>query len=137
MIRFRRQKWSAQLNTLPAAIQEQLSSTNMEFHQDGDFLYIIGGYGYSNTADDHITYPNLTAVNVPEVIKAILNETSFVAYFRQIKDDQFAVTGGYLNKIYDTYFLTGGQRFDGRYNPMNHPTFKQEYTNSIPEIFNP
>lgn len=125
------QKWTAPLSSLPASIQEQLSSTNMEFHQDGDYLYIIGGYGYSKTEDDHITYPFLTAVKVPEVIHAIVNKTSFTGYFRQIKDKQFAVTGGYLNKIYKTYYLTGGQRFDGRYNPMNHPTFTQEYTNAI------
>lgn len=126
-----RQKWSAPLSSLPGSIQEQLSSTNMEFHQDVDFLYIIGGYGYSKSMDDHITYPFLIAVNVPKVINSVIKGTSFTTFFRQIKDEQFAVTGGYLNKIYKTYYLTGGQRFDGRYNPMNHPTFTQEYTNSI------
>jgi hypothetical protein len=94
-------------------------------------LYIIGGYGYSNTAGDHITYPNLIAVKVPEVIHAILNGGSIAPYFRQISDELFAVTGGYLNKVSNTYYLTGGQRFEGRYNPMNNPTFTQEYTNSI------
>jgi len=124
-------KWSAPLSSLPASIREQLSSTNMEFHQDGDFLYIIGGYGFSNTANDHITYPYLTSIDVSETINSIINGRSFNTYFRQINDEQLAVTGGYLNMIYDTYYLTGGQRFDGRYNPMNHPTFTQKYTNSI------
>lgn len=126
-----KQKWSVALTTLPAAMQEQLSSTNMEFHQEGDYLYIIGGYGYSNTADDHVTYPYLTAVKVPDVINALINGTSIDGFFRQITDQQFAVTGGYLNKIYNTFYITGGQRFEGRYNPMNNPTFTQEYTNSI------
>ncbi len=126
-----RKKWSAALTSLPLSVQEQLSSTNMEFHQEGNYLYITGGYGYSNSAADHITYPYLTAVKVPDVINSIISKKSFTSYFRQFKDEQFAVTGGYLNKIYNTYYLTGGQRFDGRYNPMNHPTFKQDYTNSI------
>ena len=126
-----KQKWSVGLTSLPVAMQEQLSSTNMEFHQEGDYLYIIGGYGYSNTAADHITYPNLIAVKVPDVIDAILNGGSIAPYFRQISDELFAVTGGYLNKVYNTYYLTGGERFEGRYNPMNNPTFTQEYTNSI------
>jgi len=125
------QTWSAPLASLPAGIKEQLSSTNMEFYQDGIYLYIIGGYGYSITADDHITHPVITAIKVPDVINAVVSGTSFSSYFRQVPDEQFAVTGGYLNKIYDTYYLTGGQRFDGRYNPMNNPTFTQEYTNSI------
>lgn len=126
-----RQQWSAPLTALPESIQEQLSSTNMEFHQEGDYLYVIGGYGYSESASDHITYPNLTAVKVSGTISAIINGTSFKDFFRQFKDEQFAVTGGYLNKIYDTYYLTGGQRFTGRYNPMGHRTYIQEYTNSI------
>ena len=126
-----RQKWSAPLASLPVSVQEQLSSTNMEFHQDGDYLYIAGGYGYSNSAEDHITYPFLTAVKVSDVINSVIKGSPFRSAFRQIRDEQFAVTGGYLNKIYQTYYLTGGQRFDGRYNPMNHPTFTQVYTNSI------
>ena len=126
-----RGKWSASLTSLPVSIQEQLSSTNMEFHQDGDYLYVAGGYGYSNSSEDHITYPYLTAVKVSDVINAVINGSPFKSCFRQIKDEELAVTGGYLNKIYNTYYLTGGQRFDGRYNPMNHPTFTQQYTNSI------
>jgi hypothetical protein len=119
--------------TLPIGLQEQLSSTNMEFFQEGDYLYLAGGYGYSNTSADHITYPNLSAVKVPDVINAVINATSFTTNFRQITDTMFAVTGGYLNKINNTFYLTGGQKFIGRYNPMgptHGPGFIQEYTNA-------
>ena len=127
------QKWSAPLSSLPAGMQEQLSSTNMEFFQEGDYLYLAGGYGYSNTSTDHITYPNLSAVKVPDVINAVINGTSFTLNFRQITDTMFAVTGGYLNKINNTFYLTGGQKFIGRYNPMgptHGPGFIQIYTNA-------
>lgn len=128
------QKWSAPLTSLPVPMQEQLSATNMQFHQEGNFLYITGGYGYSNTAGDHITYDKLTAIDVPAVINAIVGGQPFSTFFRQITDPQFAVTGGHLSKIYDTYYLVGGQRFMGRYNPMgptHGPGFVQEYTNQI------
>lgn len=128
------QSWTASLNVLPASIKEQLSATNMEFYQEGDILYLIGGYGYSATAGDHITYPNLTAINIPQTIQAIQNNLSILPFIRQIKDDKLAVTGGYLQKIYNTYYLVGGQKFIGRYNPMgpnNGPGFIQEYTNAI------
>lgn len=128
------EKWSAPLSSLPVGMREQLSSTNMEFHQEGDYLYIAGGYGYSNTSADHITYPNLSAVKVPDVINAIINGTPFVSGFRQITDTMFAVTGGHLNKINDTFYLIGGQKFMGRYNPMGPnqgPGFIQIYSNSI------
>jgi hypothetical protein len=126
-----KQKWSAPITSLPLEMQEQLSSTNMQFQQNGKMLYFIGGYGYSKTASDHITHNKLTAIDVPATIDAVINGTSFTAFFRQISDPQFAVTGGYLNKVYDTYYLVGGNKFDGRYNAANNPTFTQAYTNQI------
>ncbi|MFK8101563.1 MAG: T9SS type A sorting domain-containing protein [Saprospiraceae bacterium] len=128
------QKWSAPLSALPTAIREQLSATNMNFHQEGDYLYCVGGYGYSETLGDHTTFPNLTVISVPEVIDAVVGNTEITPFFRQITDDIFQVTGGKLEKIYDTYYLLGGQKFIGVYNPMgpNHgPGFEQEYTNAI------
>ena len=125
------QTWSSPLDSLMITLRDQLSSSNMEFYQEGDYLYIVGGYGYSNMAVDHTTYPYLTAVDVPAVINAVINSSSITPHFRQIYDTAFAVTGGRLNKIYDTYYITGGQKFEGRYNPMNNPTFIQTYTDAI------
>jgi hypothetical protein len=45
-----------------------------------------------------------------------------------------AVTGGRLNKLGNQFYLVGGQRFDGRYNPHgpdHGPGFSQQYTNQI------
>jgi hypothetical protein len=128
------QKWTAPLSSLPVAIQEQMSSTNMQFYQQGDYLYCTGGYGYSATAADHTTFPYLTAIKVSDVINAVINNTSFVSYFRQITDPKLQVTGGRLKKINNDFYLLGGQKFIGRYNPMgpnNGPGFIQEYTNAI------
>ncbi|RYM34209.1 T9SS type A sorting domain-containing protein [Brumimicrobium glaciale] len=127
-------KWSAPLTSLPISIQEQLSSTNMEFSQDGEYLYCVGGYGYSGTEGDHTTFKNLTAIKVPDVINAVINNTNFTSFFRQITDPQFQVTGGILRKMGSTHYLMGGQKFIGRYNPMgpnNGPGFIQEYTDAI------
>jgi len=129
-----KQSWNATLSDLPDGIREQLSATNMEFIQEDNMLYVIGGYGYSATVGDHTTYPNLTVIDVPKTIQAIINDLPIAPYFRQIQDNKLAVTGGYLHKIDDTYYLVGGQKFIGRYNPMgpNHgPGFVQEYTNAI------
>jgi hypothetical protein len=125
------QFWSASVNSLATGLREQLQSTNMNFYQDNDSLYIIGGYGYSNTALDHITYPNLTSVSVSGLISAITSSTSIVPYFKQISDQNFAVNGGQLGKIGNTFYLVGGHRFDGRYNPMSNPTYTQTYVDGI------
>jgi hypothetical protein len=123
--------WTSSTNALPAATQEQLHSTNIQFVQTGKYLYLVGGYGYSPSTKDHITFENLLAIDVPKVIEAICEKKPMEAYFRQISDPQFAVTGGQMKRIRDTYYLVGGHRFDGRYNPKNHPTFTQTYTNQV------
>ncbi|MCB9197171.1 MAG: hypothetical protein H6600_01840 [Flavobacteriales bacterium] len=123
--------WSAPLSSLPTSIKEQLQSTNMNFHQVGDTLYIIGGYAYSSTAVDHITFPNLTTIIVSSTINAIINSTNFTSYFQQITDQEFAITGGQLGYIDNTFYLVGGHRFDGRYNPMGNPSYTQTYHTGI------
>jgi hypothetical protein len=126
--------WSRSISSLPTAIYEQLQCTNLEFFQRGNTLYIIGGYGYSPTAADHITHSKLTAVDVPGAIAAIKTGAALEPHFRQITDSRMAVTGGYLGFLNDEFYLVGGQRFMGRYNPMGPdfgPGFIQEYTNAI------
>lgn len=125
------QKWSAPLTSLSVGLQEQLSSTNMEFHQVGNYLYVIGGYGYNNASAARKTFDNLTAIDVPSVINAIIGGTPLSSFFRQISDPQFAVTGGHLKKINNTFYLIGGNKFDGNYNPMGHATYTQVYTDAI------
>ncbi|MBK6572857.1 MAG: T9SS type A sorting domain-containing protein [Saprospiraceae bacterium] len=128
------QTWTSSLSSLPSAIQEQLKSTNMEFYQEGNTLYVVGGYGYSAREGDHTTFGNLTAIDVPATIQSIINRTEIKQFVRQISNPLFQVTGGHLEKIYDTYYLVGGQKFIGRYNPMgptHGPGFTQDYTNQI------
>jgi len=129
-----RQLWSTSVQSLPVPLKEQLQSSNMEFYQDGEVLYLIGGYAFSASTGNHITYPKLTAVRVSELINAVINNQNIAPFFTQITHDNFAVTGGQLGKIGDTFYLVGGHRFDGRYNPMgpdHGPGFSQEYTNQI------
>lgn len=125
------QFWSASVNSLATALKEQLQATNVNFYQDDTTLYLIGGYAFSATANDHITFNKMTSVDVPNLINAVIAGTSIASNFKQMTDENFAVTGGQLGKIGNTFYLVGGHRFDGRYNPMNNPTFTQTYTNSI------
>lgn len=125
------QFWSASVNSLNTPLKEQLQATNFNFYQDETTLYLIGGYAYSATVNDHITFNKMTSIDVPNLINAIINGTSIVNYFKQLTDDNLAVNGGQLGKIDNTFYLVGGHRFDGRYNPMNNPTFVQTYTNGI------
>lgn len=125
------QYWTASVNTLATGLKEQLQSTNMNFYQDEDSLYIIGGYGYSATIADHVTYPNLTSVSVSGLINAIVNGTPITPNFKQIIDSRFAINGGHLGKIGSTFYLVGGHKFNGRYNPMAMATYTQTYVDGL------
>lgn len=125
------QYWAQSLGSLSASLAEQLQATNMAFFQEGDSLYIVGGYAYSATAADHITFPKLTTVRVAGLMTAVVNGDSIAPYFKQVTDNNFAITGGQLGKLADTFYLVGGHRFDGRYNPMGNPTYTQTYSNQV------
>ncbi|NRD22615.1 T9SS type A sorting domain-containing protein [Winogradskyella litoriviva] len=128
------QTWNSPLNVLQASLFEQLQSTNQEFVQRGNTLYIIGGYGYSATQNDHVTYNKLTAVDIDGLANAVVNNAPIASYFRQITDANLAVTGGQLGLLNDVFYLCGGQYFEGRYNPQgpsHGPGFIQNYTEEI------
>ncbi len=126
--------WKQPVKNLPPSIAEQFQSTNMEFCQMGNKLILAGGYGFSKSSDEHITYPRLTVIQVDRLINQIVNGKPPKNVIVQIKDERMAVTGGRLAKSGDTLILAGGQRFEGSYNPISPdhgPGYVQEYTNEI------
>ncbi|MCA0428438.1 MAG: T9SS type A sorting domain-containing protein [Bacteroidetes bacterium] len=122
---------SFSLSLLPVGIQEQLQSTNMQFSQQGKYLVLTGGYAYSATQANHITFPNLTVVDLEVLFTAFQQNANYGQAFRQISDQRMAVTGGHMVTMGERFFLAGGNRFDGRYNPMGGASYVQKYTNSI------
>ena len=124
-------QWTAALSTLPSSIAEQLSASNFQFYQEGNLLYVVGGYGYSPTKEDHISYPYLSILQLDRIIPAIVQGKEPNAFIQQIYDEEFAVTGGALRKMGSVLYLLNGHRFDGRYNPRNGPSFVQTYTYAI------
>jgi hypothetical protein len=114
-------------------IADALSSNNTQSFQDGNTLYIIGGYGYNRSTELMQTFPTLTTIDVPGMIAAVesRNAAIIVPHIRQSQpDDRLKVTGGELEKIGENYFLVFGQRFDGLYNPADVGN-DQEYTDEV------
>jgi len=128
------QIWSSSLNELPAGIKDQLQSTNMQFHQHNNKLICVGGYGYGDSSKKFTTYPALLRLDLPEIIKAIQQQKPWPQHIHQIRHNELAVCGGYLGRMNDTYYLIGGHRFDGKYNPHgpdHGPGFTQQYTEQV------
>ena len=120
-----------EFDIIDTPLVEQFSSTNIEFFQTDSILWLVGGYGYSPTSQDHVTYPMLTAINLKTFFEAQDNGTYAFPSFQYLIDDRFAVTGGSLKKLNGVYYLVGGHKFEGRYNPMNGPSFTQTYTEKV------
>jgi len=125
------QVWSSPIASLPQNIKEHIASSNMEGARIGVYYYFFGGYGFSTPANDLITFPNVTAIDVPGLMNAVMNQLPITSYFRQITDQNMALSGSRSEIIDSTVYLVFGHRFDGRYNPHNGPSFTQTYSNEI------
>ena len=124
------QVWRASLGALPATLAEPLKATNVQYAQEGETLYVVGGYGFSVAAGDEVTFATLTAVDVPGLMDAVVSGTPLAPHLRQLTDNRLRVTGGHLARLGDRYHLAGGQRFDGEYAAFPAPG-QQAYTEAV------
>lgn len=124
-------QWSADIYDLPLAMASQLRSTNPEYFQSGDFLYIMGGYGKDSLSGLFTTFSSLLAVNLDTLRTAMLAGSSIAPAFRQVHDTLFCVTGGEAKLLNDTVYFFGGQVFTGIYTHPATSSFTQAYTNRL------
>lgn len=126
------QMQTATLNNLPLTIFESVSASNLEFYQDGATLYLIGGYGWCDTANAFRTFPTLTALNLDQVLDSLDSGGEVSPAFRQITDQRMAITGGHLERLGQVYQLVFGHRFDGIYDRVDSTGFfVQDYSYQI------
>lgn len=123
--------YAVSLDGLNSSLHEQLSASNHQFYQSGDLLCVVGGYGYSEKTDDKLTFAAAIFFRVSEVITAVKKGAINDGLFTRVEDERFALCGGQLEKLDDIWYLVGGHRFDGSYNPMGNPTYEQHYLNGF------
>ena len=119
---------------LDGILRDQLSSTNMSFYQKDSLLFIAGGYGYSEVYNEWITYPMLTVVDLSLLTRLVAKKEDISSAFAVFESEEMAVAGGRMHLIDSLFYLVGGHRFIGRYNPMgpdHGPGFSQEYTYEV------
>lgn len=123
------QVWSQNLFTyLTIAQSDPLRSTNTAYYQDGDKLFIAGGYGLDSLKDSLLTFPTLSAIDVSSTIQAVISGTSFAPYVRQITDERMRVCGAEMSKLGNYMYIPGGHNFWG---PYTHTVNNQIYSNRI------
>jgi hypothetical protein len=99
-----RRAWSASLKGLPANIADALATTNAQYAQDGNVLYIIGGYGMNSQTQQMTTFGTLTAVKVNETINAVVNKQSFQSFIQQTST--YYDCPAYVSTQYNSCFNT-------------------------------
>lgn len=124
------QVWSKNIySDLTVAVADPLKSHNMEYYQNGQTLIMMGGMGIDSLRDSTVTFTAITAINVPGIINAIVNNQNISSYVTQINDSRMQVCGGELGMIDNYYYLVGGHNFSGEYRRPATYEFFQKYTN--------
>lgn len=140
-----KETWSRSLNDTSSGLTsneiDSLSSTNTESYQDGNTLFIVGGYVYSRAINNFTTYNALSAINLPTLVDWVkgTDETLQTNTILQVAGEEssdssydggfFQVTGGGLEKTGDRYQLVFGQKFEGPY--AHGSTTFQVYTSQV------
>lgn len=121
LIDFRENRASAFTNgSYEGALGEQISATGLSYHQEGNTLYLLGGYGYSETQNQFITFPYITVIDVRATVLALLNGTDPQASFYQLCDERMAIFDGTMDYNGEEFFL-----INGKFAYKVHPFAKQ------------
>lgn len=110
LIDFREKRASAYTNTnFEGSLSEQISATGLSFYQNDGTLYLIGGYGYSETHNQFITFPFVTVIDVKQMVLALLNGSDPIAGIYQLCDDRMAIFDSEMDYNGDEFFLLNGK----------------------------
>lgn len=123
--------YKAGLNQLSISMADPLRSSNMQYIQNGDYLYMIGGYGWDSIQEGYVTFPTLTAIHINKMIDAVINSKPISSSIRQVTDTNLTVCGGDLTRSGNDYYLIMGHNFNGRYDKTASVLFTQAYCNRI------
>ena len=135
-----KETWSRSLADASSGLTQDmidsLSATNTQVFQDGDTLFVVGGYVYTN--GEFTTYNALSAIHMPSLVawvkgvdatldaKAIVQVAGDEATDGSYEGGYFQVTGGSLNRLGDRYLLVFGQNFDGPYTPGRNGVYTSQ-----------
>lgn len=110
---------------------DQLSATNYEHDTIGDTLYLVGGYGYQRSTKEFVTFPVMTAIDVPALVKWVREPAKsprLAKLIRQTTSETLRVTGGQMMIFGKRAVLAFGHDFAGGY---GDPDVVQTYTGQV------
>jgi hypothetical protein len=137
------QTYHAAVTQLPArlaAVRDQWMSTGLLYFQDGDQLYVCGGYG-QDMQGKWTTFDVVSRVNLPVLIDGVIHGRIAPESISFGRSPLVQSTGGGLVKLTDGYFyLVMGHVFKGTYTGFegrrekNSAEASQTYLNEIRKV---
>lgn len=118
-------------------------ATNLQHFQDGNSLYVSGGYGENDSiaVDDMLerydTYSSMARIDVDGMIKSIVAGAKKDEVNQHIiygSNEMVRATGGELYKLEDHFYLAGGHVYKGMFSVKQDGTItptSQQYLNAI------
>jgi hypothetical protein len=125
-----KQSWSRSLDsdsTMTAQTRSELTTTNTEFAQVGDRLYVAGGYGVNASGSGFSTKNAITAIDLPGIVDWVMTGNGHATdHMRQAHDASVQVTGGAMYPLGGHMRLVFGQNFSGGYIPGSNGAYTQQ-----------
>ena len=109
---------------------DTLSVTSPQGYQEGNTLYMTGGYGVDTNSATFGTKPVLTAFNLPGIVDWVTQpgnpNTSVVNNMTQIYNQIFQITGGRMYKLGNLTQIVFGQDFEGPYTDGSNGVYSEQ-----------
>ena len=131
----------AELPSMLAPVKDEWTASGALYFQDGQSLYIAGGYG-QNAHGDWVTFPMLTKVDLPRLIDGVMRGHVRSDSIGFVSSPLVQSAGGELVKLGDgCFYLVMGHVFIGSYTAFegqgehNSPVApSQRYLNEIRKL---
>ena len=113
---------------------DQLAGVNFLDNQIGDYLVMVGGYGYSQDEETWVTFDKMVLIDLEKTVEWVLggkeplvDAMQFLSPPEGAPEELYAATGGVLIVNEDEIWLCLGQEYQGVYNPCDASAAVQTY----------
>ncbi len=125
--------WKHPLEWVYAEIDEpdHLAACHSSAFQEGEYLYIAGGFGYSSVTEVMGTFPFVTILNVKEIIADVIKDNPIGDHIVQFENEAFAIADGHLSKVNNELFLAGGYFLDSEFSNGGDLIIQKDNLNKV------